>query len=209
MINKDTKIYCSFSINPGNNGCLFFNEAFSKKNINAIYKSFYSNNIQKSIDAVKVLDISGFAVSMPFKIQTLKYVDKISSEVEEIGSCNTVVNQNGNLIAYNTDYLGVITYLQKLNIKSKPIYILGNGGFSKSVQYACKLLGMEYEVIARKNWEKIQNFENQILFNATPIDINSSNNFFIDGRPHTNEGKQIALYQSVKQFKLYTGIDYE
>lgn len=211
MINKDTKIYCSFSSNPGNNGCLFFNNAFSKKNINAIYKSFYSDNIQKSIDAVKTLNISGFAVSMPFKIETLNYVDEVSNEVEKIGSCNTVVNQKGKLIAYNTDYLGVKIYLENLNIdlNSQLIYILGNGGFSKSVQYSCKMLGLRYEVITRKNWQKIENLKNEILFNATPIDINSLNNFFIDGRPHTNEGKEISLYQSMKQFKLYTGIDYE
>ena len=68
MINKNTEIYCSFSSNPGNNGCVFFNEAFKKKNINAIYKSFYSNDIYESIKAVKSLGIKGFAVSMPFKI---------------------------------------------------------------------------------------------------------------------------------------------
>ena len=45
MINKDTEIYCSFSSNPGNNGCVFFNKVFKKKNIDAIYKSFYSNDI--------------------------------------------------------------------------------------------------------------------------------------------------------------------
>ncbi len=209
MIDKDTKIYCSFSLNPGNNGCIFFNEAFSQKNINAIYKSFYSDNISKSISAVKILGISGFAVSMPFKIQTLNYIDQVSDEVKQIGSCNTVINQNGKLIGYNTDYLGVKIYFEKLNLNSKTIYILGNGGFSKAAQYACKLLKLNYEVIVRKEWENIDKLQDQILFNATPIDINTSNNFLIDGRPHTKEGKEIALYQAIKQFKLYTGIDYE
>ena len=65
MIDKDTKIYCSFSQNPGNNGCNFFNSEFEKRKINAIYKSFYSDNISESIKAVKHLDIKGFALSMP------------------------------------------------------------------------------------------------------------------------------------------------
>ena len=47
IINKDTKIYGSFSSNPGNNGCTFFNNKFQENNINAIYKSFYSDNIKK------------------------------------------------------------------------------------------------------------------------------------------------------------------
>ena len=68
MINKDTKIYGSFSNNPGNNGCKFFNSKFKEDNINAIYKSFYSSNIRDSINAVKILGIKGCAISMPFKV---------------------------------------------------------------------------------------------------------------------------------------------
>jgi shikimate dehydrogenase len=208
MINKDTKIYCSFSSNPGNNGCIFFNNAFTEKNINAIYKSFHSNDIQKSIDAVRTLNISGFAISMPFKVECLRYLDQITDEVNEIGACNTVINENGNLIGYNTDYFGVKTYIEQLNLNINFLYILGNGGFSKSIQYACKLLNLKYEVIDRKNWDKIKHLKNQWLFNATPIDIDTENKI-IDGRPFTQEGKQIALNQAIRQFKLYTGIDYE
>ena len=207
MIDKNTKLYCSFSLNPGNNGCTFFNNAFEKKNINAIYKSFYSNNIERSICAVKVLNISGFAISMPFKVDTLKYVDEISKEVKNIGACNTVVNQNGYLIAYNTDYIAVKSYIE--NINCDMIYILGNGGFSKSVQYACKLINLKYEIIDRDNWYKINQLKNQLLFNATPININSIGNTIIDARPFAEDGKKIALRQSIEQFKIYTGIDYE
>ena len=61
-IDKDTDIYCSFSTNPGNNGCEFFNKQFQIHNLNAIYKSFRSESIKESIDAVKALDIRGFAL---------------------------------------------------------------------------------------------------------------------------------------------------
>ena len=49
MINKDTKLYGSFSDKPGNNGCMFFNKGFKKHKIDAIYKSFYSTDIKKTI----------------------------------------------------------------------------------------------------------------------------------------------------------------
>ena len=97
MINKETKIYCSFSSNPGNNGCVFFNGKFQELNINAIYKSFYSDDIKKSIEAVKSLDIKGFALSMPFKIEALDYVDEVEDSARKIGSINTVVNKGGYL----------------------------------------------------------------------------------------------------------------
>jgi len=208
MIDKDTKIYCSFSLNPGNNGCVFFNNAFKSKNINAIYKSFYSDDIKKSIDAVKALNISGFAVSMPFKIETLNYVNDVSSEVHQIGSCNTILNDGGYLTAYNTDYIGVRSYIENLNTEIDFLYILGNGGFSKSIQYTCKLLGINFEVICRNNWNVLSELENKWIFNATPIDIEIENNFIIDGRPFTKDGKIIALNQSIQQFKLYTGLEY-
>ena len=199
LINKDTKIYCSFSSNPGNNGCIYFNTKFQQNNINAIYKSFYSDNIQKSIEAIKTLDISGFAVSMPFKIEVLKYVNEIDLAAQEIGAANTIINKNGYLKAYNTDWVGVRKFLLD---SPKFLIILGNGGFSKAVQYACNSLNINYQVITRNNWDKVPNLEGNI-FNATPIEVQVKGNL-IDGRPFTPTGKMIAELQAEEQFKLYT-----
>jgi len=172
--------------------------------INAIYKSFYSDNISKSIDAVKALDIKGFALSMPFKVEALSIMDEIEGSAREIGSINTVVNKNGFLTGYNTDWIGVKKYLEKKEINI--LYILGNGGFSKAVQYACKSLNINYKIINRENWNILFELKNQIIFNATPIDINTKNTL-IDGRPFTKTGMAIALIQAKEQFKIYTGRD--
>jgi shikimate dehydrogenase len=197
-INKDTKIYGSFSSNPGNNGCMFFNTKFQENNINAIYKSFYSNDIKKSIDAVKALDIKGFAVSMPFKIDVLKYVNEVDIAVQEIGAANTIINENGYLKAYNTDWLGIKNYfLEGLNF----LNILGDGGFSKAAQYFCRITNISYKVITRKNWSKVENLEGYV-FNATPTDIITKGNL-IDGRPNTNQGKIISKLQAEEQYKIY------
>ena len=204
MINKDTKIYCSFSSNPGNNGCVFFNGKFQEHSINAIYKSFYSNDIKKSIEAVKSLDIKGFALSMPFKIEALDYVDEVEDSVRKIGSINTVVNKDGYLKGYNTDWVGVKKYFEIRRFDS--IYIIGNGGFSKAVQYTCDVIGIGFEVITRENWNIIEELEDKIIFNATPVDVNTDN-FLIDGRPHTDTGREITMYQAKEQFKIYTGVE--
>jgi shikimate dehydrogenase len=197
-INKDTKIYGSFSSNPGNNGCIYFNNLFEINNINAIYKSFYSSNIKDSVHAVKTLNISGFAVSMPFKIEILKYVDKIDTPAEEIGAANTIINDNGYLTAYNTDWMGIHEYF----LDPPPfLTILGNGGFSKAIQYACKKLNINFSVITRKNWDLVPSLDG-VVINATPVDVKIRGKL-IDGRPFTEQGKQIAQYQAFEQYKLY------
>ena len=204
MINKDTKIYCSFSSNPGNNGCIFFNDEFERNGIDAIYKSFYSDDIKKSIEAVKSLGIKGFALSMPFKIEALDYVDEVEDSAKKIGSINTVVNKGGYLKGYNTDWIGVKKYFEIRRFDS--IYIIGNGGFSKAVQYTCNVMDIGFVIITRENWNIIEELEDKIIFNATPVDINTDN-FLIDGRPHTDTGREIALYQAKEQFKIYTGVE--
>ncbi len=204
MINKETKIYCSFSSNPGNNGCIFFNSEFKELNMNAIYKSFYSDDIKKSIEAVKSLGIKGFALSMPFKIEALDYVDEVEDSARKIGSINTVVNKDGYLKGYNTDWVGVKKYFEVRRFDS--IFIIGNGGFSKAIQYTCNVMDIRFEVITRENWNIIEELEDKIIFNATPVDV-KTDNFLIDGRPYTDTGREIALYQAKEQFKIYTGVE--
>ena len=161
MINKETKIYCSFSSNPGNNGCIFFNSEFKELNMNAIYKSFYSDDIKKSIEAVKSLGIKGFALSMPFKIEALDYVDEVEDSARKIGSINTVVNEDGYLKGYNTDWVGVKKYFETRRFNS--IYIIGIGVFSKAVQYTCDVMNIKFSIITRKNWRLIEELDDKIL----------------------------------------------
>ena len=195
-INKETSLFGSFSKNPGNNGCIYFNKRFKHEGLNAIYKSFYGENLDNIILSIKTLNFKGFAMSMPFKLEVLKYVDELDPSVNEIGAANTITNQNGYLKAFNTDWIGVERYLKENKVTS--LSILGDGGFSKAVQYCCKINKINYEIFNRKNWHKISKAK-YLTFNATPADIRVD----IDGRPFTSSGKQIALYQAEEQFKIY------
>jgi len=208
LINKDTSIYCSFSQTPGNNGCKFFNSKFKENNVNAIYKSFYSNNIEDSINAVKTLGIKGCAVSMPFKTEVLKYINEKTPEVESIGAANTIVNRNGYLKAYNTDWVGVYNYLLKNlsnGLGKATLYILGNGGFSKATQYACDKLNFKYKLIIRENWDLVPHLKG-ITINCTPVKVVIDRGILIDGRPTSNTGKTIAHLQALEQYKIYTNV---
>jgi len=207
MINKDTKIYGSFSSNPGNNGCLFFNEAFKRYGINAIYKSFYSQNIEDTIQAVKHLKFSGFALSMPLKHDIINKLDFLDDAVSEISSCNTVVIEDGKLTGFNTDWIAIYKFFQ--NSKFNQVNIIGTGCFSRSIKYAFDKLGISYNIYSRGDINKIDEVQNQIFINATPSEIVSIYNTIIDGRPHTEDGRKISILQAKEQFKIYTGIEYD
>ena len=201
IINKDTKLYGSFSSNPGNNGCMFFNTRFQQDGINAIYKSFYSDNILSSIIAAKVLKFSGFAVSMPFKVKVLEHVNEVDFAAKVIGAANTIINKDGYLKAYNTDWLGVYNYLSLLT-KPEQLIILGNGGFGKAVEYACAQLNIPCRFILRAEWGRVPYLDGMV-FNATPVDVEVKGTL-IDGRPFVEgQGRMIADLQAEEQYKLY------
>jgi shikimate 5-dehydrogenase len=207
MIDKNTKIYCSFAKMAGNFGCNIFNKSFIYLNLNCIYKSFSVENIKKALECVRVLDIKGCAVTMPYKIECLKYVDEISEEVKEIGSANTILN-NGFLNAFNTDWYAAFCVLKECN--NKKVYILGDGGYAKAVLYAALKLNLYCEKITRQNWNDIGDIKESIVYNCTPVEnvIIDKTNIFIDCNIKTYTGKKLALLQASKQFEMYTGLSF-
>jgi shikimate dehydrogenase len=207
MINKDTKLYGSFSEQPGNNGCLFFNEAFERYNINAIYKSFYSNNIKETIQSVKHLQFGGFALSRPNKVSVIELLDELNEDAKKIGAVNTVLVNDNRLIGYNTDWIGVYDFLKNKSINH--INIIGMGGFAKAIMYSLSKLNISFSIVSRNDIPNIDDVNNQYFINATPIEVKSIKNKIIDLRPHTEDGKLVSKLQAIHQFKLYTNIDYE
>tara|TARA_R110000823_G_scaffold192591_1_gene324157 strand:- start:3323 stop:3985 length:663 start_codon:yes stop_codon:yes gene_type:complete len=213
-INKDTEIYCSFAETAGNTGCQMMNSAFYYYGLNKVYKSFSVDNIEKAVDAVRALDIRGFAITMPYKKEILQYVDSIEKNTEKIGAANTVINDDGKLVAYNTDYLSAKSFLESASGKREysGFYILGSGGYASAVKQAAEDIGREYTNINRDEWDKIYTINDSLVFNCTPVSGISSKisatNEFIDCIVTTTTGRKLALTQASHQFKMYTGLEF-
>ena len=207
-INKDTEIYCSFAQKAGNTGCQMMNSAFYYHRLNKIYKSFSIDNIGLAVEAVKTLNIKGFAITMPYKKEVLEFVDEMDDNVKEIGAANTVINNNGILKAYNTDWLGALEYLRYYKYTARgwdKFYILGNGGYASAVKAAAKKLDIEFTNITRDNWDTLSNIKNSLIYNCTPVsDLVMDSNVFIDCIVTTNTGRKLATMQASHQFNLYT-----
>jgi shikimate 5-dehydrogenase len=202
-ITNETQLYGSFSESPGNNGATFFNSAFQRNGINAVYLPVKCSNTIDAVKAMRVMNFRGAAFSKPHKIDIISLLDSIDYSAEEIGAVNTVVVEDDKLVGYNTDWFGVYKLLETLTVPH--LYIYGKGGFSKAVQFACNVLTIEFSLLGRS--DVIPN--NAVVFNATPIEIVNDQSMIIDGRPFTETGKQVFLEQAKLQYKLYTGAEYE
>ena len=143
LINKNTKICVSFASNPGNFGNYFHNYLFDKLNLNYIYKSFKTDSIKLSLLSLRNLGIRGCGISMPFKTEAIKYVDIMDQAVADIGSSNTVINEDGVLKAFNTDSYSIRKILIEEKLKNNlNILIKGSGGMANAIIYTLKKLGL-------------------------------------------------------------------
>ena len=177
--------------------------AFNYYGMNKIYKSFSIDNIEQAVNSVRTLNIKGFAITMPYKVEVLDYVDEMTDEVRDIGAANTVINDDGILKAHNTDYLAAKEVL--VDFVGSNLYILGNGGYSRAVQSAAKSLGIDYKLITRNNWNL--DIRDSIIYNCTPLENLKpliGSNKYIDCIVSTETGKRLSWIQASHQFKLYT-----
>lgn len=99
-------------------------------------------------------EFKGINVTIPYKQTVIPYLDEIAAAAEQIGAVNTIVNRNGRLIGYNTDFYGMRSLLQSngFQIAGSKALILGNGGTSKTALAVLQSLGAAeiYKVDRRK-----------------------------------------------------------
>ncbi|WP_313371026.1 shikimate dehydrogenase [Sedimentibacter sp.] len=113
------------------------NTAFKLLGLDPVYMAFevQDGDIKDGLDALRVLNAEGCNVTMPHKKKVMEYLDEISEDAKIIGSVNTVKNNNGKLIGYNTDGIGFIKALEENDVEytGKKIIIAGAGGAARAV----------------------------------------------------------------------------
>jgi len=110
----------------------------NRENLKMYPADISQGNLKKIINYLKKDNFFlGAAVTTPYKELSLKYIDEVSKEAQQIGSVNTLRKKNNKIIGYNTDYFGFIETLEKFKFK-KNILIFGCGGAGKAVLIACK-----------------------------------------------------------------------
>lgn len=94
-------------------------------------------------DFMKKKDFLGINVTIPYKTDVIPYLDVIDSTAKKVGAVNTVVNRDGRLYGYNTDFIGMKNLILRSadTLKGKSVLILGSGGTSRTAVAVCRDLG--------------------------------------------------------------------
>ena len=108
-------------------------------------------------------------VTIPYKQTVIPYLDWVSPIASRIGAVNTIVNKEGQLYGYNTDYYGMKALIERIGIdvSGKKVLVLGTGGTSKTARVVAKDLGASKVLtVSRRKTEEYITYEEAVLNHA-------------------------------------------
>jgi shikimate dehydrogenase len=138
MINAKTDVYAILgnpvfhSMSP-----LIHNSAFKALGLNSCYVAFNAADLKNAVKGIKALGIKGASVTIPHKIEVIKYLDEVDYLAKNIGAVNTIINKDGRLYGTNSDGEGAYKAIidAEINLSGKKVLIIGSGGASRAVSF--------------------------------------------------------------------------
>jgi len=113
------------------------NAAFLFLGLDCTYIAYriQKGELEAGIEALKKIGIAGFNVTIPHKVDMMKFLNETDDECKIVGATNTVVNNNGHLKGYNTDVDGFLDPIKKRKIDSKDsdVLLIGAGGAARAI----------------------------------------------------------------------------
>jgi len=187
QVDAATRVYgvagdpVSHSLSPD-----MLNTAFRRENVNAVYLALHAKSVDDLISCVQNIPIAGLSITMPYKEQILKHLDKSDPWTAKVGACNTLVrSQDGNLYGFNTDVNGVVRPLEiRIRLQGARILVLGAGGAARAAVFGLKERGADVSILNRTpaaaqklarqarakaiNRTMLKKLEFDVIINATP-----------------------------------------
>lgn len=147
-----TVLCISLAGRPGTFGVRFHNHLYQQLGLDYYYKAMTTQDLPAAVAGIRALGIRGCGVSMPYKEACMALVDEVDPSALAIESVNTLVNTDGHLKAYNTDYLAVRQLLQGHQVDPGTGFALrGSGGMAKAVASALRDAGFADGTIVARN----------------------------------------------------------
>ena len=186
-INNNTRIFgiighpLAHTLSP-----VIHNAAFEATGINAVYLPFETSLLKEALGGLLAVGCGGLSITLPFKERVIEYLHDIDPLAEKIGAVNTLVNNDGSWVGYNTDPSGALRALQEVvDVNGKHCVIIGAGGAARAIGFALREKGCVLTIINRSRergerlatdlnsqfipTESLPSIETQILIQATPV----------------------------------------
>lgn len=130
-----------------------FNAAFETLGLNCVYAAVEvpTKFLADAIAGVRAMGISGLNVTIPHKISIVDLLDELDESAGLVGAVNTVKNQRGKLVGFNTDGDGALQALEKSTgaPKGKKVVLLGAGGAARAIAFSLVKAGAELTIANR------------------------------------------------------------
>ena len=139
------------------------NAAFEALEMDYVYVAFDVDplNLKSAIDGAKSLNIKGFNVTIPHKIEVMKHLDEIDEVAALIGAVNTIDFKD--MKGYNTDGIGAVKAIEEVtSIKNKNVVVAGAGGASRAISFYIAKYGADSLTILNRNVEKADNLAKDV-----------------------------------------------
>jgi shikimate dehydrogenase len=165
---------------------IMLNDVLSYYEMDAHYHPFKVSpeELETAIRGLKAIGISGFNVTIPHKSAIIPFLDGVDDLALSIGAVNTVVNDNGKLIGYNTDGYGFIKGLEPYisSFSDKKVLVIGAGGAARAIYFTmAKMKPLEIDITNRTVIKAKE------LIEACPFESNSKALSLDEAEVHLNE----------------------
>lgn len=150
------------------------NAAFKSLKMDYVYTAFdvNPNDLENAVAGAQALNIKGFNVTIPHKIEVMKYLNEIDEVASLIGAVNTIDFKD--LKGYNTDGIGAVKAIGEVtNIKNKNVVIAGAGGASRAISFYLAKYGADKLTILNRNVDKAQKLADDVLASGLIDDVSS------------------------------------
>ena len=187
MIDAETSLFglignpVAHSLSP-----VMHNQAFAATGYNGVYLALRVTDPATAIKGIAALNFRGVSVTLPHKVAVMEHLDDIDETAARIGAVNTIANNHGRLIGYNTDCAGAIEALKtRTSIKDKSVALIGAGGAARAIGFGLVAAGGRVTILNRTRvsgerlatdlpaqflpLEKWTQNHYEILINTTPV----------------------------------------
>jgi shikimate dehydrogenase len=169
------KVFCILSDQRvyGSKSPVMFSRVLQRIGMQGVYVPFKIDpqNVGKALQSLRILNIAGANVTVPYKEKVIPYLDELSEGANIIGAINTIVCSGDTLKGYNTNAIGFMDALSDAEFETagKSALVFGTGGAAKAVVFMLNWLQAGAIRVAGRNPTKTAAIANRFDGEACSI----------------------------------------